>query len=184
MSARAALGLLIPGQARLLTLPRQGRRDRAMDKFNSQPSPHGHPPPEPWENTNRIISQCIFVHRWQSEQKLKYFIWNVFTSSWSTGQTFQGSPQILEVSLQFAEYQWISEWVSEERSVLLSPRTLFWWSYAFPLAHCRTVILNFLYMNSPEINIEVKPLAFWFISFFLFLIAISNSKSAWESSQK
>lgn len=51
-------------------------------------------------------------------------------------------------------------------------------------SNCRTVFLNFLYMNLLEINIEVKPL--WPFGFFIlfFLIAISNSKSAWESSQK
>lgn len=57
-------------------------------------------------------------------------------------------------------------WASEEGSVLLSPRTIFWFSYTFQLAHCRTVFLNFLYMNSLEINIEVKPL--WPFGFFLF----------------
>lgn len=89
------------------------------------------------------------------------------------------------LACNFAEYQWISVWASEEGSVLLSPRTPLWCSYTFQLAHCRTVFLNFLYMNSLEINVEVKPLwPFGFFLSFFFLIAISNSKSAWESSQK
>lgn len=59
------------------------------------------------------------------------------------------------------------------RSVLLSPRTLFWCSYPFQLACFRTVFLNFLYVNSLEINIEAKP--FRPFGFFLFLFFFNCS---------
>lgn len=166
-------------------MPRQCRKERTMGNFNSQPS---------WCMVTHLQSPGRAQRGWfpiaflpTERWHCRNVGWLELTAIWTEIQIFYlrclpaVAPQAKWVRVHRKYWRLTcnllstSEFFCEHlrREVFYSaPRPLFWCSYTFQLARCRTIFLNFLHMNSLEINIEVKP--FWpfgfFLSFFLKLL--------------